>query len=393
MEELYSRVYAEINLDHIIKNMESMAANLPAGTGIIGVVKADGYGHGAVPVAKAIAPFVCGYAVAAVEEAVILRKHGVTKPVLVLGATHRRHFDMLLEYGISPTIFEYDKAKMLSGMAVKRNKTASIHIAVDTGMGRIGFLPGEEGVRRVERIQCLPGIRIEGLFTHFSKADETDKSFTKLQYQRFISFTKALKKRGIQIPICHCSNSAAIMDLPWMGLDAVRAGISMYGIYPSGEVARQVRLWPAMEIRSFVTYVKEVEQGTTISYGGTFTADRKMRVATIGTGYGDGYPRSLSGKGYVLLHGKRAPILGRVCMDQFMADVTDIPEAAEDDRVTLVGRDGEEELSMETLAGLCNGFCYEIPCVLGKRVPRVYTRDGAIVGCKDYYDDKYNDFL
>lgn len=391
--EPYSRVYAEINLDNIIKNMEALAANLPAGTGIIGVVKTDGYGHGAVPVAKTIEPFVCGYAVAAVEEGLILRRHGVTKPVLVLGSTHRRHYEEMLKYEISPTIFEYEKAEALSKIAVSMRRTASIHIAVDTGMSRIGYPPGEDSLIRIGRIHSLPGIRVDGIFTHFSKADESDKAFTELQYQRFRDFADELERRGVHIPSRHCSNSAAILDLPQMGLNAVRAGIAMYGIYPSGEVTRKLKLWPAMEIRSFVTYVKEIGPGTCVSYGGTFKAQRNMRVATIGTGYGDGYPRSLSGRGYVLLHGKRAPILGRICMDQFMVDVTDIPETAEDDRVTLVGRDGEEELSMERLAGLCNGFCYEIPCVLGKRVPRVYKRNGTIIGCKDYHDDSYGDFL
>ena len=393
MEEPYSRVYAEINLDNIIKNMETMAAGLPSGTGIIGVVKTDGYGHGAVPVAKAIDPFVCGYAVAAVEEGIILRKHKITKPVLILGSTHERYFKELLDYDIRPALYEYSKAEKLSKTAVKEGKTAKIHIALDTGMSRIGFQPGEASVREVERIHTLPGIRIEGLFTHFSKADESDKDFTELQYRRYMEFNDALKQRGIEIPVRHCANSAAIMDLPQMGLDAVRAGISMYGIYPSDEVNREMPLYPAMEIRSFVTCVKDIEPGTSVSYGGTFTAKRRMRIATISAGYGDGYPRSLSGKGYVLIRGRRAPILGRVCMDQFMVDVTDIPGAAEEDRATLAGRDRDEMLSMERLADLCGGFRYEIPCVLGKRVPRVYIRHGVEVGRKDYWDANYGDSI
>lgn len=393
MEEPYSRVYAEINLDNIIKNMETMEAGLPEGTGMIGVVKTDGYGHGAVPVAKAIDPFVCGYAVAAVQEAVILRKHGIIKPILVLGSTHERDYKTILEYDIRPAIYEYSKAEALSRAAAAEGKTAFIHIALDTGMSRIGYQPDGGSIGEVEKIKALPGITVEGLFTHFSRADETDKDFTALQYERYMEFAEALKGRGIEIPVRHCANSAAIMDLPQMGLDAVRAGISMYGIYPSDEVNQKMELRPAMEIRSFITYVKDIEPGTPVSYGGTFTADRKMRIATVGAGYGDGYPRNLSGKGCVLIRGRRAPILGRVCMDQFMVDVTDIPGAAEEDRVTLVGCDGEERISMEELAGMCGGFRYEIPCVLGKRVPRVYTRNGEIVGSKDWFDDQYADFM
>ena len=393
MKESYTRVYAEINLDHVIENMKTLAAHLPEGTKMIAVVKTDGYGHGAVPVAKAVAPFVWGCAVASLEEGVILKRHGIEKPVLVLGVTHESHFDTLLDYDIRPSLFTVAQAEALSERAVKAGKQAFVHLAVDTGMSRIGVRPDKTGVEEALRIAALPGIRIEGLFTHFSKADETEKEFTDRQYQSYLKFAGRLKEEGLQIPVCHCSNSAAIMDLPRMSLDAVRAGISMYGIYPSDEVDQEMKLLPAMAIRSSVTFLKEIGPGTSVSYGGTFVAAGRMRIATVGVGYGDGYPRSLSGKGYVLIHGKRAPILGRICMDQFMVDVTDIPEVREWDEVTLVGRDGEEEISMEQLEALCGGFRYEIPCVLGKRVPRVYVRDGAVIGTKDYCDDIYRDFL
>ncbi len=388
-DEPYTRIYAKIDLDAIVKNMKAMRDNLPADTRIIGVVKTDGYGHGAVPVAEAIDAFVWGYAVATIEEGQNLRRHGIVKPILVLGSTHPRHFKELIEDDIRPAIFEVDKAMLLSEHAVSMGKTARLHIAVDTGMGRIGFYPDEENTKIVEKIASLPGIEIEGMFTHFARSDEEDKTFTNMQYERYQRFHNQLEERGIHIPICHCSNSAAIMELPQMGLDAARAGIIMYGLYPSDEVDRSMKLYPAMEIRSFITYVKEVEAGTPISYGGTFVADRKMKVATIGAGYGDGYPRNLSGKGQVLIHGRRAPILGRVCMDQCMIDVTDIPDAKEDTRVTLLGRDGDDEITMEELAEWCGGFHYEIPCVLGKRVPRVYIKDGKLVGKKDYNFDQY----
>ena len=392
MESPYRRIYAEIHLDRMIENMEAMAVTLPEGTRMIGVVKADGYGHGSVPAAKVIDPYVWAYAVAAIEEGIILRKHGIEKPVLILGSTHRSHFKELLEYNIRPAIFEYEKARELSDLAVSMGKRACVHLTLDTGMSRIGFFADAEGVKLAERIAALPGIEVEGLFTHFARADEGDPAYTKLQYERYQWFIEELKKKGIQIPVCHCANSAAIMELPEMGPDAVRAGISMYGIYPSDEVDHTMKLSPAMEIRSYITYVKEIPAGTSVSYGGTFVSEKPMRIATIAAGYGDGYPRSLSGQGYVLVAGKRAPILGRVCMDQFMVDVTEIPEAEADMRVTLVGKDGGEELTMEQLADLCGGFRYEIPCVLGKRVPRVYLRGGEIVGTKDYNDDVYDAF-
>jgi len=392
MEAPYSRIYAEIHLDNIVKNMETMAAGLPKDTKIIGVVKADGYGHGSVPVAKAIDPFVWGYAVAALEEGIILRKHGITKPVLILGSTPERQFESLLDYDIRPAVFSLEKAKHLSELAEKRGVCARIHLAVDTGMSRIGLKPSKESAEEAAAIAALPGIAVEGMFTHFAKADEADPAFTNQQYQLYRDFAKELEKRGVSIPLHHCANSAAILNQPGMALEAVRAGICMYGIYPSDEVDWKETLYPAMEIRSFITYIKEIKAETPVSYGGAFVAERPMRIATISAGYGDGYPRSLSGRGYVLICGKRAPILGRVCMDQFMVDITDIPEAKEEMTVTLVGKDGEEYLSMEQLAKLGEGFRYEIPCVLGKRVPRVYLKDGRIVGTKDYNDDVYRDF-
>jgi len=263
-EEPYTRIYARIDLDAIVKNMEAMRENLPAKTKMIGVVKTDGYGHGAVPVAKTIAPFVWGYAVATLEEGQNLRRHGIDKPILVLGSTHPRHFAELIEGDIRPAIFEEDKAELLSKLAVSMGKTAKMHIALDTGMGRIGFHPDENSLKEIERIAKLPGIEIEGMFTHFARADEADKAFTHLQYERYQKFHEGLENAGVHIPMCHCANSAAIMELPRMGLDAARAGITVYGLYPSDEVERNMKIYPAMEIRSFITYVKEVEPGTPV---------------------------------------------------------------------------------------------------------------------------------
>lgn len=389
----YSRVYETVNLDAIRHNMEAMRDNLTGNTKMIGVVKTDGYGHGAVPVAKAIAPYVWGYAVATAEEGVILRKHGIEKPILILGVTPVDSYDLLLQYDIRPAIFQESRAKRLSELAVKEGKTASIHLAVDTGMSRIGFPVTEAAAEEAARICRLPGIRAEGLFTHFAKADERDKTATKLQIERYQTFVDLLSEKGIQIPVLHCSNSAGILDLKGAGFDVVRAGISIYGLYPSDEVDKEtVKLIPAMELKSFITYIKEIEPGTSVSYGGTFTAERKMRVATIPIGYGDGYPRNLSGCGEVLIRGQRARILGRVCMDQLMVDVTEISGAEEGDGVTLIGQDGEEQITVEELAARAGGFHYELLCDIGKRVPRVYLEGGRVAGTKDYFDDCFKDF-
>lgn len=393
MEAPYSRIYAEVNLDHIRDNMKAMAGNLPSDTKIIGVIKTDGYGHGAVPTAQTIDPFVWGYATATMEEAVHLRDHGIRKPVLVLSGVSEKYNELLLRQEIRITVFSLEEAKKLSELAGECDKTAYIHIALDTGMSRIGYELNSDSIEEIWKIGKLPHVNVEGIFTHFSRADETDHSVTEHQFKAYLDFVHRLAEGGLKIPVKHCANSAAILDYPHMGLDAVRAGIAMYGLYPSGDVDRKVVLKPAMELYSFITYIKEIKAGTPVSYGGTFVADKTMRIATVSAGYGDGYPRNLSGKGEVLIRGKRASVLGRICMDQFMVDVTAIPEAEEDDKVTLVGRDGENFISMEELAECGGGFHYEIPCVLGKRVPRVYTSGGTIIGKKDYNKDLYEDFM
>ncbi len=390
----YSRVYATVDLDAVASNMRSMRDNLPASTLIMGSVKADGYGHGSVPVAKAIEPYVYGYAVATIDEGIILRRHGINKTILILGVTHESRYEDLLRYDIRTAMFQYEKAKKLSDLAVKQGKKAVIHLALDTGMSRIGMKPDREHAKEAAAIAALDGIEVEGLFTHFARADETDKSAYEEQYRRYKEFLGYLKELGVQIPIRHCSNSAGIVEsLESNQMDMVRAGIAIYGMYPSDEVDHEsVKLTPAMEIKSCITYIKEIEAGTAVSYGGTFVADHTMKVATIPVGYGDGYVRSLSGKGDVLIRGKRAAILGRICMDQFMVDVTDIPDVQEDDEVTLLGKNGDECITMEELAEKSGGFHYEMICDIGKRVPRVYLKDGKVVGTKDYFDDVFKGF-
>ena len=390
----YNRVYATVNLDAVADNMKEMAGNLPSGTGMIGVVKADGYGHGSVPVAMAVDPYVRGFAVATVEEGVILRRHGIGKMILVLGVTHPDQYEELIRYQIRPTVFTLRQAERLSELACREGVRAKLHLAVDTGMSRIGMEPDETSAEMVLSMSRLPGIEIEGMFTHFARADERDKESARAQLAAYLNFSELLKSRGIEIPHKHCSNSAGIVEgLSSNSLDLVRAGISIYGLYPSDEVDREtVHLTPVMELKSRISYIKTIRPGTPVSYGGTFVARRPTRIATIPVGYGDGYPRSLSSRGSVLIRGRRAPILGRVCMDQFMVDVTDIPEAEEEDEVTLIGRDGGDQISVEELARLGGGFHYELICDLGKRVPRVYLRGGRIAGTKDYFQDVYEGF-
>lgn len=389
----YSRVYATIDLDAVKSNMEAMKKNLPEGTGMIGVVKTDGYGHGAVPVAHAIDSYVKGYAVATVDEALILRRHSIIKPILVLGVVHESRYRDMILHDIRPTMFERERILRYSELAEQMGKQAPIHLALDTGMSRIGMRPDAESADMVQEVAKLRGIQLEGMFTHFARADEMDKTKARQQLERYLHFVVLLKERGVRIPVKHCSNSAGIIDSLGTDLDLTRAGISIYGMYPSDQVDQaKVVLTPVMGLKSFITYIKTIQAGTEVSYGGTFTAPETMRVATIPVGYGDGYPRNLSGKGWVLIHGKKAPILGRVCMDQFMVDVTGIHEAKEDDEVTLIGQDGEQRITVEDLANAGGGFHYEIVCDIGKRVPRVYLSGGQVVGTKDYFNDIYEGF-
>lgn len=386
MNSKYSRVYAEIDMDAIAENFRVMHERISPKTKMVAVIKTDGYGHGAVPIARMIQPedYIWGFAVATMTEAMILRKNQITKPVLILGYTFEEDYEDLIRYEIRPVVFKLDMAKELSQAAVQLKKTLSIHIGLDTGMSRIGFSDTEESIKTIREIASLPGIKIEGMFTHFAKADELDKAPANRQFERYMHFAHRLEEAGVAIPLKHVSNSAALMELADMNLDLVRAGISIYGIYPSAEVSRDsMKLTPAMSLHSRIVYIKEIETGTQISYGGTFTAPHPMRIATIPVGYGDGYPRMLSNKGYVLIHEKRARILGRICMDQFMVDVTDIPEAQELDEVILVGRQGNEEITVDELGDLCGRFSYEFICDIGKRVPRIYTKNHEVYLVRD----------
>ena len=377
--EKNNRVKAVISLDAVEQNFREMRKNIAEDTKMIAVVKADAYGHGAVPIAHLIEDYdyIWGFAAATAEEAVHLRQAGITKPILILGIVFDEYFPELVQYDIRPAVCEYDEAKKLSDEAVLQNKTVHIHIALDTGMTRIGYADIPESVEEIKKIAELPNLEIEGMFTHFARADEYDRSPAMVQLERYQDFSKRVEEAGVDIPLHHCSNSAGIIRVPEANLSIVRAGITIYGIYPSSEVERDiVKLAPVMELKSHITYVKDVPAGAAISYGGTYVADKKRRVATIPVGYADGYPRQLSNKGWVLIHGKKAPILGRVCMDQFMADVTEIDNVKKGDEVTLLGRDGDEFISIEEMGDLCGRFSYEFACDISPRVPRVYIKDG-----------------
>lgn len=389
--ENYDRVYAQINLDAVLYNMQQMKNNISPNTKMMGIIKADGYGHGAVMIGKELErlDYVFGYGVASAEEAVILREAGLKKPILILGYTFPYCYEELINREIRPAVFRYDMLEELSACAARLGKKTIIHIKVDTGMSRIGISPDDTGLEFVKKALSYDNIEIEGAFTHFARADEKDKTSVKMQIDRISQFINRIESElGFKIPVKHCSNSAGIIELKEANMDMVRAGISLYGMWPSDEVRRDIiSLKPVLSLKSHVVYIKQVEEGVPVSYGGTYVTKKATRIATIPIGYGDGYPRGLSNKGYVLIHGKKAPILGRVCMDQFMVNIDDIPQTKEGDEVTLIGQNGQEQITMEELGDLSGRFNYELACCLSKRIPRVYIKQGKIIASKDFFED------
>ncbi|MDE5819715.1 MAG: alanine racemase [Lachnospiraceae bacterium] len=383
----FERVCAYIDLDAIQGNLRGIHAQMPDGAKLAAVLKADGYGHGSVAIARELEQedSVWGYALAVAEEAYQLRAAGIQKPILMLGYTFPSCYEELIRQDIRPAVFSMEMAKDLSEAACRIGKTVRIHIKVDTGMGRIGIFPGEEGISFVDAVSKLDGLKIEGIFTHFAKADEADQTETLRQAARFTEFVSRIEQQlQLTIPIKHCANSAAALELPEFCMDMARVGIIMYGLLPSDEVrADVVKLTPALSWKSHIAFVKELEAGASVSYGGLFTAQRRMPVATIPVGYADGYPRSLTGRGSVLIHGKRCPILGRICMDQFMVDVSEVPDAKVGDEVILLGEDGGERITAEELGALSGRFNYELVCDINKRIPRVYVKNGKPVAYKD----------
>jgi len=374
-EKKYHRVQANVDLDAICQNVLKIKSKINSDTKLMVIIKADGYGHGAAPVARALGEIgVDAYGVAIIEEAIELRNAEVTKPILILGYTPKEQYDLVVTYDVMQSVFQYEMAEAIDLEAKKQGKIAKIHIKIDTGMSRIGFADTKESILDIKRISMLKNIKIEGLFSHLACADEVSKDSAHSQLKRFLHFVTLLENENIIIPTKHISNSAAAIDLPEANLDMIRCGIATYGLYPSEWVNKnEIKLIPAMELKTHVTYVKEVEAGVGVSYGSTYVTERTTKIATIPVGYADGYSRLLSNRGRVIIHGKYAPIIGRVCMDQFMVDVSNIEDVKQGDIVTLLGKDGDSYISVEELAELSNSFNYELVCNVGKRIPRVYT--------------------
>lgn len=380
---MYFRTEAAIDLDAAEHNFNVTRAKLPENVKLLCVIKADAYGHGAVPLAKLFEGRADFYGVACIEEAIELKKAGIKTPVLILGAVPKEFYSDIVKYDIRVPIFNLEDAKALSAEAVKQSKTAPFHFCVDTGMSRIGFQVNKESADACLEITKLPNIEAEGLFSHFATADEKDLSKAIAQRDKFKEFIKLLEERGINIPIKHINNSAGIMNFDEY-FDMCRMGIILYGLYPSHEVDENLlKIKPVMEWRAHITHIKELEPGREISYGGTYKTGETRRIATIPVGYADGYPRCLSNKGKVIINGEFAPITGRVCMDQFMVDITGI-DAKVGDTVVLVGKSGRKELSMEEVSESAYSFNYELPCRVARRVPRTYYRDGKFLFSTNY---------
>lgn len=371
--EQYLRTYAEVDLEAIAHNIEEVRKKVGKDVMIAAVIKADGYGHGSIPIAKRLEKDVDFFCVAAIEEAIELREHGFDTPILILGYTSPSQYEDIVKYRIAQTIYDYETAEQLNKTAESMGTKAIVHIALDTGMNRIGFYWNEQSIDDIEAISNMEHIELEGCFSHFSCADMTDKEFSKAQMQVYDDFMDAFKQRGIVIPIKHLCNSAGIMEFDSHRFNLVRSGIITYGLYPSEEVDKTaLELRPALHWKTHVIHVKTVGAGAAVSYGATYVTDRPTTIATVSIGYADGYPRALSNKGRVLIHGQSAPIIGRVCMDQMMVDVTHIPDVKVEDVVTLVGQDGDEYISVEEAADLAGSFNYEFICDISKRVPRIY---------------------
>lgn len=362
-------VWTEIDLSAIAQNVRMIKSLLSINTRFCAVVKADAYGHGAVPVAQTVLEAGADQlAVAILSEGIELRRSGITAPILILGYTPSIQASLVVTNELSQTVFSWEMAKALSDAATLAGGKVKVHLKIDTGMSRIGILPKDAADFAVS-VAALPNLEIEGVYTHFATADSGDKTFCREQFACFQEALAAIAERGIDIPIRHCANSAATIDMPEMHLDMVRAGIILYGLLPSVEVKNKIQLLPAMKFKAQVAYVKELSSGTSISYGRTYIADCPRRVATLPVGYADGWSRLLSNKGKVLIQGCRAPIVGRICMDQCMVDVTDIPNVSLNDEVLLFGG---QDLSVEEVAEQLGTINYEVVCMVGKRVPRLY---------------------
>lgn len=378
-------VWAEVNLDNIINNINEIKKNINSEE-IIAVVKANAYGHGAIDVAPVLVENGANkLAVAMLSEALELREAGIKVPILILGYTDVSFAEMLINNDIEQTVYSLDYAKELSKKAEGLNKVAKIHIAVDTGMGRIGFLPNEKSVEEVVEISKLSNLRITGVFTHFSNADEEDKSYAHNQIEKFNSFINEIEKREINLGVKHISNSASIIDIEDAHYNAIRPGIILYGYYPSDYINKdKLKLMPALSLKCQVIHVKELPKGEYIGYGRKFRTERDSVIATLPIGYADGYIRGLYGKAQVIINGKLAPVVGKICMDQCMVDVTDIGPVNVGDEVILLGEDHGIKNNADDMADMLDTINYEILCMIGRRVPRIYIKDGKMVNVRNY---------
>ncbi len=381
----YFRVRADINLNAIHNNIMLMKSRIPEGKKMLAVIKANAYGHGAIEVAQALDGITDYYGVAFIDEAIELRNAGIKKPILILGHSDDSAFEELIKYDITQTIYTLRQAKCLSEKAVQLRKKAKIHIKIDTGMNRIGFPCNPESVDDIVEIVNLPGVEAEGIYTHYYLADVKDKSLAVKQLNSYTHMINMLKEKNVTFSLRHISNSAGIMEMPNDMYDMVRSGIATYGLYPSEEMDKNLNvLQPAMELKTHVTHVKYVQPGETIGYGATYKVLEPKKIATVEVGYADGYPRALSNKGRMLVHGQYAPIVGRVCMDQTMIDVDHIPDVKVGDEVILVGSQGEKRITVEELADMSESFNYEFVCGVNRRVPRLFYYDGKKVEQKNY---------
>ncbi len=386
MDYKLNRAWAEIDLDAIAHNTREIKKLTGSKVEMMGVVKADAYGHGVLEVVRTLLDNgVTQLAVSMLDEAIQIRKMGIDVPILVLNYTDPARADEIIHNRVTQTVFSTDLAQALSIAAVRLGKDVRIHVKVDTGMTRVGFIPGYNAVRNIMEISRLPGIILEGIFTHFASADESDKSYTLMQFERFMNLCTELIRAGIHIPVKHVCNSAGILQYPEMHLDIVRPGIILYGLYPSREVAGKIDLRPAMTLKANVIFVKDVDKDTYVSYGRTFRTDRKSRIATIPIGYADGYTRLMSNKGRMLVNGEYAPVIGRICMDQCMLDVTDLKHDVHvGDEVVIFGRQNGSCISVDEIADQVGTINYELVCIIGKRIPRVYLKEGKICGVLNY---------
>lgn len=383
----YRRIYAKIDLDALEHNFDLIKSKIPDGVSLLSVIKADAYGHGAVEIAKELEGKCDYFGVAVLEEALELRRAGITSPILILSHIFPEQFDEAVTNSVSVTVSSYADALALNSAAKKCGKTAVVHIAVDTGMSRIGFQVNEHDANEAARIFSLNNICVEGIFSHYATSDEADKSSAVQQKRLFDRFIVLLKNCGCEAKLIHINNSAGIMEMADSSYGMVRAGIVLYGLYPSEEVIKEnFPIRPVMELISHVSHIKTLPAGTGISYGRTFVTKRETRVATIPIGYADGYPRALSNKGKVLIGGVPCPIIGRICMDQMMVDVTDIPNVKVGDTVVLFGCDRDSFLSVDEIANAAYSFNYEFVCNISRRVPKVYFRGGKNIKTVSYLE-------